>query len=184
MRALPQLSNDPPTPDGRGIQRLWCPRFRGTWPCIKTPIACNRVTWSVSSLRGPYRALDSGTMPAMWSRIEASRFRVSPPVGTPQHARPDTGPTDDGHDGRIVLHLQGERTNHSGPSGRRYSEMEEKKRPAHTVRVGRVKAAIWSNEGSNGTFFNVTLARTYANGSGLRDTRSLGRTDLLTAANP
>ena len=58
-----------------------------------------------------------------------------------------------------------------------------KQRPVETLRDGAVKAAIWKNEGENGTFFNVTFARTYKNGDGnLHDTDSFSGTQLLKLA--
>ena len=36
-----------------------------------------------------------------------------------------------------------------------------KKKPIHEIRLGRVRAAIWENETSNGTRHNVTFSRLY-----------------------
>ncbi|MCG8408652.1 MAG: hypothetical protein MI923_25900 [Phycisphaerales bacterium] len=59
----------------------------------------------------------------------------------------------------------------------------EKKPPVHTIRYGRIKAAIWRNETENGIMFNVTVTRTYRDdGEELQDSHSFGRDDLLTAA--
>jgi len=39
-----------------------------------------------------------------------------------------------------------------------------KQRPAHEIRLGRIKATIWANQGDNGPWFNVTLSRNYKDG--------------------
>lgn len=58
------------------------------------------------------------------------------------------------------------------------------KKPVHEVRFGRIKAAIWENETSNGTNkatitrHNVTFARLYKDGDTWKDSASFGRDDL------
>jgi hypothetical protein len=52
-------------------------------------------------------------------------------------------------------------------------------KPAHEVRLGSIKAAIWQNQTDNGTRFNVTLARIYKDGEQWKSTDSFGRDDLL-----
>ena len=54
----------------------------------------------------------------------------------------------------------------------------EKKRPVHEVRRGRIKAAIWENETQNGTRYNVTISRLYKDGEQWKDSTSFGRDDL------
>ena len=39
--------------------------------------------------------------------------------------------------------------------------MNDKKKPAHEIRLGRNKAVIWSNENENGEQFSVQLKRLY-----------------------
>ncbi len=39
-----------------------------------------------------------------------------------------------------------------------------KQRPAHEIRLGRIKATIWANQNDNGTWYNVTLSRSYKDG--------------------
>ncbi len=39
-----------------------------------------------------------------------------------------------------------------------------KKKPVHTIRYGKLKAAIWMNEGQTGPFHNVTFSRSYRDG--------------------
>lgn len=51
-------------------------------------------------------------------------------------------------------------------------------RPVHEIRLGRIKAAIWKQEGQNGTRFNVTLGRLYKDGNQWKDSSSFGRDDL------
>jgi hypothetical protein len=50
--------------------------------------------------------------------------------------------------------------------------------PVKTFRLGRIKAAVWENEGEQ-KFYSVTFARTYMDeASKYRDTDSFGRDDL------
>ena len=68
--------------------------------------------------------------------------------------------------------------------------MNDKKKPAHEIRLGRIKAVIWSNGTKNGERYNVQLKRLYRlaeseppkNDSGWRETDSMGRDDLLLVA--
>jgi len=56
-----------------------------------------------------------------------------------------------------------------------------KKRPTHEIKLGRIRAAIWSNEsGDSDPWFNVTVTRLFqdkADGS-WRDSNAFGRDDL------
>jgi hypothetical protein len=55
--------------------------------------------------------------------------------------------------------------------------------PLKTLRLGRIKAAIWENGSDERVFFNVTFARTYMDEEKrFRDTDSFGRDDLLLLA--
>lgn len=52
--------------------------------------------------------------------------------------------------------------------------------PIRTLRIGRLKAAVWENTSEDRTFYNVTFARTYmGEDKKLRDSDSFGRDDLL-----
>ena len=52
--------------------------------------------------------------------------------------------------------------------------------PVKTLRLGRIKAAVWENSAEQRTFFNVTFARTYMDeAKQFHDTDSFGRDDLL-----
>ncbi len=51
-------------------------------------------------------------------------------------------------------------------------------RPVHEIRLGRVKAAIWRNEGEYGTRHNVTFSRIYKTEEGWETSASFGRDDL------
>ena len=52
-------------------------------------------------------------------------------------------------------------------------------KPIHEIRMGRIKAAIWENEGENGARYNVTITRLYKNGNDeWKDSGSFGRDDL------
>lgn len=55
-----------------------------------------------------------------------------------------------------------------------------KQRPVHEIRLGRVRAAIWLNQGNNSTWYNVTLSRLYKDGDEWKSSTSFGRDDLLT----
>ena len=57
-----------------------------------------------------------------------------------------------------------------------------KQRPAHEIRLGRIKATIWANQGDNGTWYNVTLSRNYKDGDEWKSSASFGRDELLTVA--
>ena len=53
-----------------------------------------------------------------------------------------------------------------------------KQKPAHEIRLGRIKAVIWQNETENGTRHNVTVSRIYKDGDEWKQTTSFGRDDL------
>ena len=57
-----------------------------------------------------------------------------------------------------------------------------KQRPAHEIRLGRIRATIWANQGESGTWFNVTLSRSYKDGDEWKSSSSFGRDELLTVA--
>ena len=55
--------------------------------------------------------------------------------------------------------------------------------PVRTLRLGRIKAAVWENSSEQRAFFNVTFARTYMDAEKkFRDTDSFGRDYLLLLA--
>lgn len=55
--------------------------------------------------------------------------------------------------------------------------------PVRTLRLGRIKAAVWENSTDQRAFYNVTFARTYMDGDKkFRDADSFGRDDLLLLA--
>lgn len=63
------------------------------------------------------------------------------------------------------------------------SMQTQKQKPIHEVRLGRIKAAVWKNEGDNGVRFNVTFSRSYKEDGGQwKSSDSFGRDDLLTVA--
>ena len=55
-------------------------------------------------------------------------------------------------------------------------------KPVHKIRIGNITASIWANEGQNGTFYNVTVSRSYKDGDQWKDTNSFNRDDLLVVA--
>jgi hypothetical protein len=55
--------------------------------------------------------------------------------------------------------------------------------PVKTLRLGRIKAAVWENGADQRAFFNVTFARTYMDEEKkFHDADSFGRDDLLLLA--
>ena len=57
--------------------------------------------------------------------------------------------------------------------------MEEKQKPVHEIRLGRIRAAIWANQNQrNEVWFNVTVSRLYRDGDRWQDTTSYRRDDL------
>lgn len=56
--------------------------------------------------------------------------------------------------------------------------MTTKQKPAHTLRLGCVKAAIWANQTENGTRYNVTISRLYKTEKEWKESSSFGRDDL------
>lgn len=55
--------------------------------------------------------------------------------------------------------------------------------PIDTLRErGGLKATIWKNSSSNGTFYSVEFGRTYKTDDGYRDSRSFNDNDLLIIA--
>lgn len=59
----------------------------------------------------------------------------------------------------------------------------ERNRPVHSVRLRNIRAAVWANEGEQGTRYNATFCRLYKDNEGFwRSTDSFGRDDLLLLA--
>ena len=57
--------------------------------------------------------------------------------------------------------------------------MKNKQKPAHEVRIGSIKAALWKNDTDNGVRYNATFSRLYKDGENWQSTDSFGRDDLL-----
>ncbi len=54
-----------------------------------------------------------------------------------------------------------------------------KQKPAHEVRLGRIKGVVWANEmEGGGVRHNVQISRLYKDGDAWKDTTSFGRDDL------
>ena len=61
--------------------------------------------------------------------------------------------------------------------------MAQTKQPIDKIRLGRITATIWENEGKNGAFYNVVTTRTYRDDDGnYQDASNLSGSDLLVAA--
>lgn len=58
------------------------------------------------------------------------------------------------------------------------SMTQDKARPVHEIRLGRIRAAVWENATQNGTRHNVTVSRLYKDGDKWKDSSSFGREDL------
>lgn len=57
--------------------------------------------------------------------------------------------------------------------------MAEKKKPAHEIKLGRIRATIWPNQTADGdVWFNVTVSRLFKDENGWRDADSFRRDDL------
>lgn len=54
--------------------------------------------------------------------------------------------------------------------------------PVHEIRLGLIKASIWSNQTKSGERHNVTLVRLYKNGDTWKESSHFGRDDLLLVA--
>lgn len=55
-------------------------------------------------------------------------------------------------------------------------------RPTHEVRLGSIKAAVWSNPTETGVRHNVTFSRLYKDGDNWKSSDSFGLQDLLVVA--
>lgn len=53
-----------------------------------------------------------------------------------------------------------------------------KQKPAHEIRLGRIKATLWENETEQGTRYNVTVSRLYKDGDDWKNSTGFGRDDL------
>ncbi len=51
-------------------------------------------------------------------------------------------------------------------------------RPVHEIRLGRIRAAIWENEGERGTMHRVSVSKSYRVGEEWKETNSFFRDDL------
>jgi hypothetical protein len=66
-------------------------------------------------------------------------------------------------------------------SGQPAAPKPERQRPAHECRIGRIRATIWQNHHeTQGTWYSITLTRSYKDGEGQwKSASSFGRDDLL-----
>ena len=58
------------------------------------------------------------------------------------------------------------------------ADTEPTTKPAHEIRLGRIKATIWANENESGPWFNVRVARLYKDGDAWKAATSFNRDDL------
>lgn len=67
----------------------------------------------------------------------------------------------------------------SAPPRRTASTHSNPRSPVKTLRLGRIKAAVWENEKDQQRFYNVTFARSYLDeAKAWHDSDSFGRDDL------
>ena len=60
--------------------------------------------------------------------------------------------------------------------------LQEMSKPAHEIRLGAIKVAIWANETDRGKRYSVSPARLYKDGDDWKSTQTFGRDDLLVLA--
>lgn len=59
----------------------------------------------------------------------------------------------------------------------------ERTKPAHEVRIGRIKGVVWKNEGKEGPWYSVAVSRSYKDGQDQwKQAHTFGRDDLLVVA--
>jgi hypothetical protein len=65
--------------------------------------------------------------------------------------------------------------------GQPATQRSERQRPTHEIRIGRLRATIWANQHeTQGTWYSITLTRSYKDGQGQwKSASSFGRDDLL-----
>jgi len=57
--------------------------------------------------------------------------------------------------------------------------MAQKKEPAKSIRLGRIKLTIWKNQSKKGgTFFSIEIVRSYMEGDKWQHSTTYGRDDL------
>jgi hypothetical protein len=71
-------------------------------------------------------------------------------------------------------------TKYSSPAPQNRHAGSGSSAPVKTLRLGRIKAAVWENGADQRLFYNVTFARTYMDeDKKFHDADSFGRDDLL-----
>jgi len=58
----------------------------------------------------------------------------------------------------------------------------EKNKPAYEARIGKIRAAVWKNQGKKGVWYNVTITRSYLDGKEWKDTSNFRPDDLFALA--
>ena len=59
---------------------------------------------------------------------------------------------------------------------------KQSNRPVHTLRHRTIAVAIWRNQGDKGSFYKVTIVRSFKKDEAWQDTQSLGYDDLMNVA--
>ena len=55
---------------------------------------------------------------------------------------------------------------------------DEKKKPVHQEKLGRVRASIWANKTERGLLYSVTLSRSFKKGTEWKNSSSFSREDF------
>jgi len=63
-------------------------------------------------------------------------------------------------------------------NGSAKGETEARQKPAHEIRLGRIKATIWANDTDSGVRHNTVITRIYKDGNDWKRSESMGRDDL------
>ena len=64
------------------------------------------------------------------------------------------------------------------PQGSSPAAGKASNKPAHEVRLGRIKAAVWANPGEAGVWYSVVFSRLYKEGDNWKRSDSFSRDDL------
>src|SRR4029434_9049892 len=80
-------------------------------------------------------------------------------------------------------HLKGEIMINNKSVSQQEPKPTTRNQPAHRIRMSRIEATIWQNHGDTGTWYNVTLSRSYKDASDeWKSADSFSADDLLVVA--
>lgn len=58
----------------------------------------------------------------------------------------------------------------------------KKTEPVASLRIGNIEAAVWQNDGKNGSFYSTTITRSYRDGDSFKTAHSFDPGDLANVA--